>query len=109
KSLRSVRGCCKDKETRSMRSSLVKLALLLLLAISQSAAAGDWPRFRGPNGAALSDDTATPVHWSASENIVWRTELPGSGASSPIITGGKVFLTCYTGSGSKVERIVVCI
>jgi outer membrane protein assembly factor BamB len=92
-----------------LRSSLVKLAPLVLLAIPQLAAAGDWPRFRGPNGAALSDDTATPVHWSASENIIWRTELPGPGASSPITTGGKVFLTCYTGTGSKLERILVCV
>jgi outer membrane protein assembly factor BamB len=92
-----------------LRSSPAKLAPLVLLAISQLADAGDWPRFRGPNGAALSDDAATPVHWSASENIVWRTALPGPGASSPITTGGKVFLTCYTGSGAKVERILVCV
>ncbi len=82
------------------------LALLLLPTLSS---AGDWPRFRGPNGAAVSDDTGTPVHWSPTENIVWRGTLPGAGASSPITTAGKVFVTCYTGEGNKVQRTLVCI
>lgn len=91
------------------RPSFLKFASLAFLVIPALAEAGDWPRFRGPNGAALSDDAATPVNWSATENIVWRTALPGPGASSPIITGGKVFVTCFTGTGSSVDRILVCV
>lgn len=80
--------------------------------------AADWPRFRGPNGGAVSEDSNTPVNWSPSENIVWRTQLPGPGTSSPITTGGKVLLTCYTGFGveqnnpgdpGKLERVLVCL
>jgi outer membrane protein assembly factor BamB len=91
---------------RSLFGQVLGLALALVPTLSM---AGDWPRFRGPNGAAVSDDSATPVHWSATENIVWRTTLPGAGASSPITTGGKVFVTCYTGEGSKVQRFLVCV
>jgi outer membrane protein assembly factor BamB len=91
---------------RSLIGRVLALALMLTAGVSL---AGDWPRFRGPNGAAVSDDTATPVHWSTTENIVWRTALPGAGASSPITTGGKVFVTCYTGRGTSVERILVCV
>jgi outer membrane protein assembly factor BamB len=100
------------------RLSLRLLLPLAFLLVPGLAIAGNWPRFRGPNGAAVSDDTATPVRWSATENIVWRTTLPGPGSSSPITTAGKVFLTCYTGTGTfpidrdvpdKLERVLVCL
>ncbi len=35
--------------------------------------------------------------WGESENIVWKTPLPGAGASSPIVFGDRIYLTCYTG------------
>ncbi len=62
-------------------------------------AGADWPRFRGPDGAGVSDATGLPTTWSAMENVVWKTSLPGFGASSPIVLGDRVFLTCYTGYG----------
>ncbi|MBI3861946.1 MAG: PQQ-binding-like beta-propeller repeat protein, partial [Planctomycetia bacterium] len=83
-----------------------------------AAVAGDWTRFRGPNGSATSVDRNTPIRWSESENIVWRTPLPGPGTSCPIVVGGKVFLTSYTGFGvsedqpgdpAKLERVLICL
>ncbi len=62
-------------------------------------AGADWTRFRGPDGTGISDDTGLPTTWSASENIVWKTPLPGFGASSPITLGDKIFLTAYSGYG----------
>jgi D-alanyl-D-alanine dipeptidase/outer membrane protein assembly factor BamB len=63
-----------------------------------------WPRFRGPNGTGLVDSTV-PLHWSATENVKWRLDLPGPGSSSPIVWGDRVFVTCYTGygDGKKAE------
>ncbi|KPK97841.1 MAG: hypothetical protein AMK75_07210, partial [Planctomycetes bacterium SM23_65] len=57
----------------------------------------DWSRFRGPRGMGVSDAKGLPVSWSARENIVWKTEMPGPGASSPIVFGDRVYVTCYTG------------
>ncbi len=57
----------------------------------------DWPRFRGPNGMGTSDAKGLPMTWSATENMAWKTELPGPGASSPIVFGDQIYLTCYTG------------
>jgi len=62
-------------------------------------AGADWTRFRGPDASGISEDTGLPTTWSATENVVWKTPLPGYGASSPITVGDKVFLTCYTGYG----------
>ncbi len=77
-----------------------RLALIVLFAALPSLArAGDWTQFRGPGGLGVSDETGVPVHWSASENIVWKQDLPGPGASSPITLRGRVFVTCYSGYG----------
>ena len=75
------------------RTSIVfSLSALLFVA-------ADWPRFRGPNASGCSEDTGLPVRWSQGENVVWKTALPGFGASSPITLGDQIFLTCYSGYG----------
>lgn len=58
---------------------------------------GDWPQFRGPGGQGVSSAKGLPLTWSATENVVWKTELLGPGTSSPIVIGSRVFLTCWTG------------
>lgn len=56
--------------------------------------AHDWPRFRGPNGAGVSDTTGLPIEFGPNKNVVWRTELPYS-YSSPIVVGERVFVTGF--------------
>lgn len=68
------------------------------------ASGGDWMQFRGPHGLGVSDDKDVPVKWSATENIAWQADLPGPGASSPIVVGDKVYLTCYTGYGIEPAK-----
>jgi outer membrane protein assembly factor BamB len=57
----------------------------------------DWPYFRGPTGMGTSTATGLPITWSLDENIAWKTELPGAGASSPVTFGDRIYLTSYTG------------
>ncbi|NNJ26686.1 PQQ-binding-like beta-propeller repeat protein [Alienimonas chondri] len=80
-------------------SSLV--ALSLLAPAAEPDAAG-WPQFRGPDGLAVSPDAAPPLTWNGptGENVRWKAELPGPGASSPIVVDDAVFVTCYTGYGA---------
>jgi outer membrane protein assembly factor BamB len=66
--------------------------------------AADWDRFRGPNGTGVAADRDIPVKWEA-KNVLWKTPLPGSGNSSPIIVKGKVFLL----SATRKERFLVCL
>ena len=63
----------------------------------------DWLQFRGPNATGLSDDSV-PLAWSDSTNLAWKLALPGPGSSSPIVVGNAVFVTCYTGEGSQLQR-----
>ena len=78
------------------------LAAALSLACLGSASAGDWTRFRGPNGSGVSADRNVPVVWDDTQNMVWKVDLPGAGSSSPITTGPCVIVTSYSGYG--IER-----
>jgi outer membrane protein assembly factor BamB len=81
------------------------LAVVLLC----SSAIGDdanWPRWRGPHENGHTTDSNLPVKWSA-ENVVWKTQLPGVGQSSPIIWGDRIFLTSALEQGK--ERVVYCV
>lgn len=79
-----------------------KLLLALLLLVSPALPANDWPGWRGPNGdGKLPDAGEYPTKWSASENIDWRVDLPDRGNSSPVVSGGRVFLTQAEEEGKK--------
>ena len=70
---------------------------------SALAADGDWPQGRGPLSDGHSSETNLPVKWDQS-SIVWKTELPGSGQSSPVIVGDRIFLTTALEAGR--QRVV---
>ena len=70
-------------------------------AHAAAAFAPDWPRFRGNNGDGLSTDATVPLDWSDTTNVKWRLDLPGPGSSSPVIAGGRVYVTAYSGYGEK--------
>ena len=70
----------------------IAIALLLTL-IGASVRAEDWPQFRGPTGQGHSTERGLPLEWSESRNVVWKTPVPGRGWSSPVVAGGRVWLT----------------
>ena len=57
--------------------------------------------FRGPAANPAVENTQLPEQWSPTENIEWKSEIPGRGWSSPIVTGNKVFLTTVTTDGES--------
>ncbi len=74
------------------------------LLLATTALAEDWPRFRGNDGTGIGTSTNTPVAWSQEKNLKWKVDLPGPGASSPIIVGDRIYLTCYSGFGVNKEE-----
>ncbi len=77
----------------------------VLMVADQGEATRYWPRWRGPSGQGLVSGTGYPDRWSATENVRWKTPLPGSGNSSPIVWGDRVFLTTARESGQRVSLI----
>ncbi len=96
-----------DNTTR-MHSRLILLASAAALTLSVQAQ--EWTRFRGPNGTGIG--TADLPEQLTDKNIQWRCTLPGSGHSSPVIWGDRVFVTATpdgSGPADHARRIVVCV
>jgi outer membrane protein assembly factor BamB len=83
----------KSLSSSALSAATLIAALSAALLSAQSAATTNWPRFRGADGLGISEDPRLPDRWSATENIVWKTDLPGVGWSSPIVWGDRIFVT----------------
>jgi outer membrane protein assembly factor BamB len=77
---------------------------LLVLFTAFTASAADWPAWRGPDGLGVSVEKNLPTKWSATEHVRWKTPLPERGNSTPIVWGGKVFVTQAVGE----RRTLMC-
>ena len=55
-------------------------------------AESNWPAWRGPLHTGVSPDAQPPVTFGETENLKWKIKLPGSGTSTPVVWGGKVFI-----------------
>ena len=92
------------------RYLLLRLAgLACVLFLASAAVRGQnlaWPQFRGPDANPVGAHTRLAERWSKTENVEWSKEIPGRGWSSPIVTGGKVYVTTATTEGkSKPPQI----
>lgn len=96
-------------------SCIVILAVALLsCGEAEITDPGIWPQFRGPQGNGVSADTGLPTEWGEdSDNLAWKTALPGRGNSSPIVSHGRVFLTAAVnveeGKDKKVQRMALAL
>jgi outer membrane protein assembly factor BamB len=73
--------------------------VLALGPAAASVSAEDWLQFRGADGQGHSSATGLPTRWSATENVRWKTAVPGEGWSSPIASGKRIFLTAAVPAG----------
>ena len=88
----------------AMRIVFDSVTLLLATMIASNLTAAEWTQFRGPGGQGATSEENLPLDWSDTENIAWRTKLPGYGASSPIALGERLYVTCYSGYGIDREN-----
>ncbi|MBN1421470.1 MAG: PQQ-binding-like beta-propeller repeat protein [Planctomycetes bacterium] len=77
------------------------LTALVRPLLEREGSAGRWPQFRVPGSSGISDETGLPETWSETENVAWKIPIPGRGWSSPIIWGGRIFLTTAVSEGEE--------
>lgn len=94
-----------------MNRQLLRSALLsFCITIPLAPIAADWPDRHGPTldgRVPMGDADNLPTHWNESENIAWSTKLHDEGHSSPVVAGGKVWLTSATKDGKRQYVIAV--
>jgi outer membrane protein assembly factor BamB len=96
------------QENGSMRLSCqCGWALVILVAFgfvgSPVLGQTEWPQFRGAGSLGVATDSRIPEHWSATENVLWKTDLVGRGWSSPVVWGNRIFLTTVVNTGELEE------
>ena len=74
-------------------STVFSVTSVILVLAAVTLAAEDWPQFRGPTGQGHATERGLPLEWSESHNILWKSPVPGFGWSSPVVAGGKVWMT----------------
>ena len=87
-----------------MRKLSISAGLLSILALSSiTISAQNWPSFRGPNASGRTEGANPPVVWSLekSQNVVWKTAIPGLSHASPIVWGNRVFVITAVSSDEK--------
>jgi len=81
--------------------------VLGLLGLAAVAMGENWPMWRGPRLDGTSSETQMPVRWSATENVRWKTPIPGKGHASPIVWEDRIFVvTC---DETTKERLLLCL
>lgn len=84
------------------------LGLVLLgVLLTPDVSAENWPWWRGPRLDGTSLETNVPIHWSGTSNVVWKTELPGSGHASPIVHGDRIFTV--SAAPETQDRLLLCL
>ena len=92
---------------RLLSAIVIWHAFIVAISIVSAAVAEDWPNWRGPRLDGSSHETKVPLFWSATSNVLWKTELPGLGHASPIVYGERVFVV--TADTETQERLLLAI
>ncbi len=86
------------------RSIASAITVVSLSCLALAEAPQDWPQWRGPYATGVAaEDAAPPTVWTNTENVAWKTPLPGRGHSTPIVWGDRVFVTTAIPSGKKLS------
>lgn len=71
----------------------VAFGLSLAAAVAFATHGSEWPEWRGPGGLGHAAARNLPVQWGESQNVSWKTPIPGRGWSSPVIHGDQLWMT----------------
>lgn len=67
--------------------------------------ADNWPQWRGPTNNGICKEKGIPTTWGVDKNVAWKLDLPGSGGSTPVVWGDKIFFT----SASDKDLVLICV
>jgi hypothetical protein len=101
----SMEESLRDQNVGTLIARVMPFVFCFGLLPASSVHAANWPQWRGPNGDGISPETNVPVKWSATENIAWKTPIPGESHSSPVVWEDTVFLT--TALPNTQERLLL--
>jgi len=90
---------------KKMKRWSTVISIIAFLVVIGTAAAENWPHWRGQRHDGTSLETNLPVKWSKTENVLWRLPLPGFAGATPIVWEDRIFLTSAEGD----DLVLLCV
>lgn len=90
-----------------MKAAVPILVLVLSFGCVSAGAGENWNQFRGPRGDGVSTSRDLPVEFDESNGVRWKTAIPDSGWSSPVVWDKEIWLTA--GSDAKKELRAISV
>ena len=84
---------------------LLLLVCLTVMLLSSLSLGENWPQWRGAKADGISSEKNIPTKWSKSENIAWRTPMPGQAGATPCVWGDRIYAT----SADKKDLVLICL
>ena len=88
------------------RSSNIAALVVVFGLFAAVCSAENWPQWRGPNLNGSTSETNLPDNLDP-KNALWTTDMPGPGASTPIVFGDHVFLTAMDAKEKMLVAVAV--
>jgi outer membrane protein assembly factor BamB len=92
-----------------MRPAAIFTTLFLFAAATASAddfaseSMKNWGQWRGPLANGVAPGADPPIEWSEEKNVKWKIDVLGSGQSTPIVWGNRIFLLTAVETERKPE------
>ncbi len=64
----------------------------------------NWHQWRGPQANGVAPLGDPPIQWDENTNVKWKVEIPGQGASTPIVWSDQVFILTAVETGKTREK-----
>lgn len=72
--------------------AVLVVALFVPPVLSQDGPKENWHQWRGPNADGVAHDANPVLEWTATDNVMWKTPIPGTGSATPIVWGNRIFI-----------------
>ncbi len=84
-----------------------QVTAIVVLLVYSTLAPANWPDWRGPTGQGHSDAMGLPLHWSETQNVVWKRPIHDLGYSTPVAWGDQIWLTTATLKGETLYAMCI--
>lgn len=83
------------------------MLLLVTILFSGVAYSADWQQWRGPFSNGSTDEQGLVSDFNDQQSSLWKADLPGTSAGTPIISKSKVFVTSTDKDSDKLYAICI--
>jgi outer membrane protein assembly factor BamB len=87
-----IGGCRQKNPVDEISATQSGVEIVEVAASTDGASTLHWNQWRGGTGGTVDPSVDLPTTWNASQNVRWKSDIPGRGHSSPIVVDDTIYL-----------------